>query len=160
MSMRFEWTMSCLLRPDTPAAFLAEFRFHLGLTETMPTTRQLPYSHPVFVVSQRDGLPGGRVTSLREAPPPSTSGRRYGMFARTMVADDAMADYLAVVPPWLARWSLTQGWIGYAREDRDLQPWLQFYAMDGHAYAAQPGEDPAPLGAGAPPFSLQHTINP
>ena len=41
-----------------------------------------------------------------------------------------------------------------------LQPWLQFYATDGHGYAAQPGQDPAPLVDGAPPFSLHHTTNP
>jgi hypothetical protein len=46
MSMRFEWAMSCLLRPDTPAAFLAELRFHLGLADTEPITRQLPYDRP------------------------------------------------------------------------------------------------------------------
>lgn len=44
-----------------------------------------------------------------------------------------------IVPPGLARWSLTQVRIGYAREDRGVQPWLQSYAMDGYAYAAQPG---------------------
>gem|GEM_PF-4445723 len=110
--MRFEWNVSCQLRPDIPAAFLVELRFHLGLADTMPTTRQLPYDHPVFVVSQPDGLPGGHVTSLREAPAGSDKGPRYGMFVRTTVADDAMADYLAVVAPRLAQWSLIQGWSG------------------------------------------------
>ena len=82
------------------------------------------------------------------------------MFARTMVADDAMADYLVIVPPWLARWSLTHGWIGYAARTAICSPGFEFYAMDGHAYAAQPGQDPGPLVGGAPPFTLQHTTNP
>jgi hypothetical protein len=40
---------------------------------------------------------------------------------------------------------LTERLDRHAREDRDLQPWLQFYAMDGQAYAAQSGHDPAPM---------------
>lgn len=112
---------------------------------TSPPVAASPDSAAIFAVAEAMVTrAGGHVTSLREAPAVPDKGQRCGMFARTMVADDAMANYLAVLPPWLARWSLTQGWIGYAREDRDLQPWLQFYAMDGHPYAAQPGPRPRP----------------
>lgn len=44
-----------------------------------------------------------------------------------------------VAPAWLARWSLTQGWIGQAREELSLHPWLNFYVQDGHGYSAKPG---------------------
>jgi len=59
--------------------------------------------------------------------------------------------------PWLARWSATQGWIGFAREELSLIPWLTFYAQDGHAYLAAPGEAPQPVRVEAPPFSATHT---
>jgi hypothetical protein len=92
-----------------------------------------------LVIASHDGLPGGGATSLQQQGPPHVDAQAgYGMFARTLVSDDAMSDYLVVVPPWLARWSLTQGWIGYARETTDLMLWLYFYAMDGHAYGASP----------------------
>jgi hypothetical protein len=68
-----------------------------------------------------------------------------------------MYEVMQTVPPWLARWSATQGWIGFAREELSLDPWLNFYASGGHAYAASPGESPQPLDDKAPPFIARHT---
>src|SRR3954468_8115666 len=80
-----------------------------------------------------------------------------GLFVRMFVLDDAMYELMLVVPAWLARWSLTQGWIGQAREELSLHPWLNFYVQDGHAYSAEPGGSVEPLDDVAPPFTLSHT---
>jgi hypothetical protein len=74
-----------------------------------------------------------------------------------MVPDDEMYELIQVVPPWLAPWSLTDGWIGFAREELDLHVWLNFFAAHGHAYIAPPGEAPVPLLRDAPPFTLTQT---
>lgn len=71
-----------------------------------------------------------------------------------------MYELVQIVPPWLARWSLTEGWIGFAREELGLNVWLSFYAARGHAYAAAPGEEPQPLSAGAPAFTARQTTEP
>ena len=62
------------------------------------------------------------------------------------------------VPIWLAPHSQTQGWIGSAREELDLDPALHFYTQDGHAYAAAPGEAIQPLAESAPPYTLTQTF--
>lgn len=46
---------------------------------------------------------------------------------------------------------MTQGWIGFAREETSLDIWLNFYAANGHASVASPGEQPMPI-TEAPPF--------
>ena len=66
------------------------------------------------------------------------------MYARTLVVDGAMYELMQLLPPWLARWSLTDGWIGFAREELDLDVWLHFFAAHGHAYVASPGGTPVP----------------
>jgi hypothetical protein len=43
------------------------------------------------------------------------------------VLDDVMYELVQTEPPRLARWSATQGWIGFAREELDLNPGLNFY---------------------------------
>lgn len=78
-----------------------------------------------------------------------TASKAWGVFARIFVLDDAMYELAQLVLPWLARWSLAQGWIGFAREELDPNPWLHFYAARGHAYASAPGKPPEPLCAGA-----------
>jgi hypothetical protein len=81
----------------------------------------------------------------------------WGVFARTFVLDDDIWELAQGVLPWLAGWSLTEGWIGFAREELGLTPWLDLLASRGHAYAAPPGEAPSPLGQQAPPFALTQT---
>ena len=81
----------------------------------------------------------------------------WGLFVRTFVLDDVMYEPVPVVPSWLAPWSLAQGWIGFAREELALNPWLNFYAANGYAYAASPGAEPKALRAGAPPFTATQT---
>lgn len=68
-----------------------------------------------------------------------------------------MWELVQVVLQWLAGWSLTEGWIGFAREELGLNSWLDLFASQGHAYVAPPGEAPSPLGAQAPPFALTQT---
>jgi hypothetical protein len=82
-----------------------------------------------------------------------------GLFIRLFVLDDAMYELIQVVPPWLATWSCTQGWIGVAREEMALEPWLLFYVQDGHAYVGKPGGTPTPLLDGSPPFYLESTAD-
>ena len=84
----------------------------------------------------------------------------WGLFARTFVLDDAMYELIQIVPQWLAPWSLTQGWVGFAREELGLDPWLNFYIASEHAYAATPGQQPQALGAGSPPFTATQTTGP
>jgi hypothetical protein len=76
---------------------------------------------------------------------------------RTFVLDDVMYELMQVVPAWLARCSLTQGWIGQAREELALHPWLNFYVQDGHAYVAEPGGSVEPVDGSAPAFTLSQT---
>ena len=157
MSLHYEWTLSLRLRPDTPDVFVKELRYHLGLSDLVPQDPTLDVEGAALAPSSDgDGLAGGPSTSLVLQQP--TSGPpSWGVFARILVLDDAMYDLVQVVPPWLAKWSLTAGWIGFAREEMGLNPWLTFYAVGGHAYAASPGEEPQPLADGAPPFRLTQT---
>ncbi|GAA1405596.1 hypothetical protein [Catellatospora coxensis] len=53
----------------------------------------------------------------------------------------------------------TQGWIGFAREELSLHPWLNFYVQDGHPYVAEPGGVVQPLAESAPPFTLRQTTD-
>ncbi|WP_436533434.1 hypothetical protein [Actinoplanes sp. HUAS TT8] len=157
MSLHYEWTLSLRLRPDAPASFLDELRFYLGLTDRPPKESELELDGSCLVAEPDDRLPGGGVRSLiAQAPYPNRPGS-LGLFLRTMILDDAMYELITVVPNWLARWSLTQGWIGQAREELSLHPWLTFYVQGGHAYAAEPGGDVEPLSDSAPPFSLRQT---
>jgi hypothetical protein len=71
--------------------------------------------------------------------------------------NDAKNELLLTVPAWLARWSATEGWIGFAPDVLDLDIWLNFYASGGHAYAARPGERPEPLAEDAPAFTATLT---
>jgi hypothetical protein len=157
VSLHYEWTLSLRLRPDAPASFLDELRFHLGLAEQLPDDPELEIAWPCLVTEPDDPLPGGGVRSLVPQRPDLNRPGSLGLYARTFVLDDAMYHLMSVVPAWLARWSLTQGWIGQAREELSLHPWLNFYVQDGHAYAAEPGGSVEPLDDDAPPFTLSQT---
>ncbi|MDP9792886.1 hypothetical protein J2S43_001398 [Catenuloplanes nepalensis] len=157
MSLHYEWTLSLRLRPDAPASFLDELRFHLGLVEQLPKDPELEIDWPCMVTELDDALPGGGVRSLTAQQPYSNRSVSFGLFVRAFVVDDAMYELISVVPAWLARWSLTQGWIGQAREELSLHPWLNLYVQNGHAYAAEPGGSVEPLDETAPPFTLRQT---
>ena len=105
----------------------------------------------------RAQLPGGPVASLVRQQPYLNRPAVWGVFARAFVVDDAMYELMQTVPQWLAGWSLTEGWIGYAREELGLDPWLNFYVMQGHAYVASPGGSPEPLSQAAPAFTATQT---
>lgn len=159
MSLHFEWTLSLRLRPDTPEPFLDELRFHLGMIDQRPAEPSLDFDSPCLLPDQDAALPGGAVRSLVPQQPYLDRPGALGLYVRTFVLDDVMYELIQIVPAWLAPWSLTQGWIGHAREELDLHPWLHFYIQDGHAYAAKPGEEIKPLHDGAPPFTLRHTTD-
>ncbi|WP_433043122.1 hypothetical protein [Dactylosporangium sp. CS-033363] len=157
MSLHYEWTLSLRVRPDAPASFLDELRFHLGLAERLPDDAELGLNWSCLVTEPDDALPGGGVRSLMAQQPYSNRPGTLGLFVRTLVLDDVMYELISVVPAWLARRSLTQGWIGQAREELSLHPWLNFYVQDGRAYAAEPGGSIEPLDDTAPPFTLTQT---
>jgi hypothetical protein len=153
MSLHYEWTLSLRLRPDVPDAFLEELRYHLGLSDVVPQSPTLDHDYPVLAANgDGDELAGGPITRLVRQQPSSRTAV-WGVYVRVFVLDDAMYELIQDVPSWLARWSLTEGWIGFAREELNLNPWLNFYASQGHAYAAGPGEQPQPLVAETPPFT-------
>ena len=140
MSLHYEWTLSMRFRQAVPEAFLEDLRSNFGIG-----------------TSDGDGseLPGGPVASLIRQQL-SADTWLWGLYVRTMLLDDAMYELLQTVPPRLAEWSATQGWIGFAREEISLHPWLNFYVQDGHAYIAEPGKEPKAL-SDAPPFTLTQT---
>ncbi len=146
MSLHYEWTLSLRFRRDVPESFLDELRSDFGIGR-----RLLPHE---------DGseLPGGTVTNLVRQQL-SADTWLWGLFVRILVLDDEMYELIQTVPPRLARWSETQGWIGFAREEMSLGVWLNFYVQDGHAYLASPGEQPHPYSDDAAPFTLRHTID-
>lgn len=157
MSLHYEWTLSLRLRSETPPAFLDELRYHLGMSSLVPRERTLGWPYPVFGSGDDpDSLPGGPVRRLARQELGAVSWA-WGMLARVSVPDGEMYELMQVVPPWLAPWSLTNGWIGFAREELDLDVWLNFFAAHGHAYIAAPGEAPTPLLPTAPPFTLTQT---
>jgi hypothetical protein len=159
VSLHYEWTLALRLRPDAPESFLAELRFHLGLTDQLPDDPVLEYDWPCLVADSDDALPGGGIRSLVVQQPYLDRPGSLGLFVRTFVLDDGMYELMQTVPTWLAPWSLTQGWIGDAREKLGLHPWLYFYVQNGHAYAAEPGKTIEPLSDGAPPFTLRQTTD-
>lgn len=157
MSLHYEWTLSLRLRPDVPDAFVDELRFHLGLSDTAPQAPTLDYGYPVLGTDgDQDELPGGQIARLVRQQH-GNGPEVCGVLVRTFILDDEMYQLIQDVPPWLARWSLTEGWIGFAREELNLDPWLNFYAAHGHAYAASPGERPQALSEQAPPFAATQT---
>jgi hypothetical protein len=155
--LHYEWTLSLRLRPDAPASFLEELRFHLGLADRLPEEPELEIDWPCLVTEQDGPLPGGSVRSLVAQQPYLNRPGSLGLFVRTFVLDDALYELMPAVPAWLARWSQTQGWIGQAREELSLHPSFTFYVQDGHAYAAGPGGSVTPLHDSAPPFTLTYT---
>lgn len=159
MSLHYEWTLSLRLRPDVPEAFIGELRYHLGLDDHVPAEATLDYPEPALATGGSDELAGGSIASLVRQQHGSQSVT-WGLLARTFVLDDAMYELIQIVPQWLAPWSLTQGWVGFAREELGLDPWLNFYIANGHAYAATPGQQPQALEAGAPPFTATQTTEP
>ncbi|WP_426507386.1 hypothetical protein ACPPVO_54390 [Dactylosporangium sp. McL0621] len=102
MSLHYEWMLTLRLRPDVPATFLAELRFHLGLAPEPPEDRELEYGWPCLVADPDDALPGGSVRSLIEQRPYLDHAASYGLFVRTFVLDDGMYELLSTVPQWLA----------------------------------------------------------
>jgi len=70
--LHYEWTLSLRLRPDAPASFLDELRFHLGLAEQLPEDPELGIAWPCLVTEPDDALPGGGVRSLDDGAPPFT----------------------------------------------------------------------------------------
>jgi hypothetical protein len=158
MSLHYELTLSLRLRPDVPEAFLEELRYHLGLSPLAPQAPTLDWDGPALSYGSDEGeLAGGPVASMIRQQPYLNRPAVWGVFARTFVLDDVMWELVQVVLPWLAGWSLTEGWIGFAREELGLTPWLDLFASQGHAYVAPPGEGPSPLGEQAPPFALTQT---
>ena len=155
MSLHYEWVISLRLRQDLPADALAEVRWHLGLEHSPPATRKLDESPPVFVEPETGWMPGGHLAVLKEQDSPD--GPSLGMFVRTLVLDDGMYELLEKVPRWFAGVSATEGWIGMAREEMNLEVWLNFYVQGGQAYAAGPGEPPHALADSAPAFTLTQT---
>ena len=147
MSLHYEWTLQLRLRPDTPATFLAELRFHLGLTDEVPERPELA-GWPCLLPVPDDTVPGGWARSLAEEP------GSFALYVRVYLVDDAMYDLMRTVPRWLAPWSLTQGWIGIAYEHPSEEPWLDFYVQDGHAYIGEPGGAIGAFDNTAPPFTL------
>jgi hypothetical protein len=149
---------SLRLRPDVPEAFLEELRYHLGLSSLAPQEPTLDSDGPALACpGNGQELPAGPVASLVRQRLHLSRPAVWGVFARTFVLDDAIYDLVQTVPQWLAGWSLTEGWIGFAREELGLNPWLNFYAMQGHAYAAPPDRAPEPLKQDAPPFTATQT---
>lgn len=160
MSLHYEWTLSLRLRPGTPAAFLDEVRFHLGLTDRRPEHTELAADWPCLAANPADDrLPGGGAGALIEQRPYLNRPACFGLYVRLYTVDDAMYDLMRTVPRWLAPHSLTQGWIGFAREELALDLWLHFYVQDGHAYVAEPGGPISPFDDAAPPFTLLQTID-
>jgi hypothetical protein len=49
MSMHYEWTLSLRLRRDVHEAFLAELRYHLGLSDVAPEAPELDSSCQALV---------------------------------------------------------------------------------------------------------------
>ena len=99
VSLHYEWTLSLRLRPDVPASFLDELRFHLGLAEQRPEDPELEIDWPCLVTEPDDALPGGSVRSLTaQRPYPDRSGS-FGLFVRTFVLDDAMYELMLAVRP-------------------------------------------------------------
>ena len=159
MSLHYEWILSIRLRLDTPESFLDELRFHLGMTDQCPAEPSLECDWPCLLPDQDAALPGGAIRSLVHQQPYLDHPGPLGLYVRTFLLDDGLYELIQTVPAWLAPWSLTQGWIGHAREEFDLYPWLYFYVQDGHAYAAEPGRSPKPLQGNAPPFTLTQTTD-
>jgi hypothetical protein len=160
MSLHYEWMLSLRLRPDVPDAFVDELRFHLGLSDTTPPKPTLDYDYPVLSAdADQDELPGGQIARLVRQQHGNWP-EAWGVLVRRFVLDDEMYQLVQDVPQWLARWSLTEGWIGFAREELNLDPWLNFYAARGHGYAASPGERPQALSEQAPPFAAAQTTEP
>jgi hypothetical protein len=143
--------VSMWLRRDTPADYIEELHYHVGLTEQRPATLELD-DCAIFCGGGEDYLPGGTVASLRLGQPYSNRDPVWGLHVRRFVGDDEWVHLLVCVVPKLATWSATRGWIGFVRDEFDLDVWLNFYAVDGHTYACRPGEAPQPIAKDAPPF--------
>lgn len=79
MSLHYEWTLSLWLRPDVPAEFLDELRYHLGLSDQAPATPTLDVSGAALVSGgDGDELAGGPIAHLVRQQPgssPATWGR-------------------------------------------------------------------------------------
>jgi hypothetical protein len=103
MSRHYEWTLSLRFRRDVPESFLEELRSDFGIGRGL--------------APDGDGsqLPGGPVISLVRQRL-SAGTWLWGFYVRMMVLDDAIWGLMQAEPPRLARWSATQGWIGFARE--------------------------------------------
>jgi hypothetical protein len=158
MSQHYEWVLSLRLLPEVPAAFLSELRYHLGLSAEAPAEPTLDVGWPALTCGgDCAALPGGAAASLVSQQPYLNRPAAWGLFVRTFTLDDSMWDLMQSVTPWLARWALTEGWIGFAREELSLDPWVSFYAQQGQAYLAPPGEPPQPFNPDAPPFTLRQT---
>lgn len=157
MSLHYEWLLSLNLRPDAPDTFVEELRYHLGLSDSLPGPPTLDFAGQALApYDGSDELAGGGITRLVRRQR-GNSPETWGVFVRLLVLDDAMYELVQVVPQWLAQWSLTQGWVGMAREELDLNLWLNFYTADGYAYASSLDERPEPLVGQAPSFALTQT---
>jgi hypothetical protein len=86
MSLHYEWMLSLWLRPDTPADYLDELRYHLGMTDETPGALELG-DLGVLSGGGDDYLPGGTVATLKLAQPYTNRPAAWGLHVRTFVLD-------------------------------------------------------------------------
>lgn len=94
MSLHYEWTLSLRLRPDVPASFLDELRFHLGLPEHSPHNAELEIDRPCLVTAPDAARPGGR----RPVVGCSAAVLKPARLVRPFVFDDAMYELVRLLP--------------------------------------------------------------
>jgi hypothetical protein len=81
--------MTCddLVHLAAPDTFLAELRYHLGLTVDRPPAPELDDGGPIFAPDRGSPLPGGSFASLTAQDPKLHWLGLLGLYVRTYVLD-------------------------------------------------------------------------
>jgi hypothetical protein len=159
MSQHYEFQLSFDVRPDAPESFLTELQWHLGLGPRSAEESGLDRNQPVLA-GDDEYLAGGGYAFVGRRVIYEIDGReiyRDTVFVRRYLLDDDLYDLMTPLLTWVAQYCDTQGWIGFAREEFDLQPWLFFYVQDGQPYTGDLAEAPTPLLPEAAPWRLEQT---
>jgi hypothetical protein len=159
MSLHFEFTLTLDLKPETPQQVIDTLAY---MTRSEEYEFSDPPSHPWFESDdewretlqadpEATHLPGNQWTVFRQAYRYTQHGvdqyRWTLSFRREMLDDEFYEDWWQLAD-WLARWSETQGFVGYYREEFNRSPTL-IYFLDGQAAIVEVTAEPVPLSAGS-----------
>lgn len=154
MSLHFDFTLACILRPDTPQAVLDKLAdmtkaedWYANSPTDEPPASDYEISYQLRHWGAVHGFPGVFGSVLLNAHQYGVADKhiyRYTFCCRSRMLDDTFYQEWWEFAGWLAQYSETVGWVGYYREEDALHPTL-LYFRDSKVYISEITQAPVGL---------------